>query len=92
VTPQEVVVPLTDNELRFLKPLLEQPGEVIDREVLSKALEQRLDIYAMRRMETMLSRLRSKVHRASPDEPLPIRARHGRGYAFLSEADTAGEP
>ncbi|WLT32566.1 response regulator transcription factor [Geothrix sp. PMB-07] len=87
VTPTGVAIPLTDNELRFLTPLLDQPGEVVDREVLSEALEQIHDIYAMRRMETMLSRLRTKVQKASPDEPLPVRARHGRGYAFLSEAE-----
>jgi len=39
----------------------------------------------MRRMETLLSRLRSKVQRMCPGEPLPVRARHGRGYAFLSD-------
>jgi len=87
ITPTRITIPLTDNELRFLAPLLSQPGEVIDRDVLSQALDQVPDSYAMRRMETMLSRLRTKVHKASPDEPLPVRARHGRGYAFLSGAE-----
>jgi DNA-binding response OmpR family regulator len=89
-TPGGVQVPLTDLELRFLVPLLERPGEVVDREVLFQALEQRSDIYAVRRMETMVSRLRTKVLRLSPEETLPVRARHGRGYAFLSEAETLG--
>ena len=87
VTPSGAEIALTDNELRFLIPLLEQPGVVVDRDVLSQALEQIPDIYAMRRMETMLSRLRTKVLKVSPEEPLPVRARHGRGYAFLSEAE-----
>jgi DNA-binding response OmpR family regulator len=87
VTPNGVEIALTDNELRFLTPLLDQPGTVIDRDRLSQALDQLPDIYAMRRMETMLSRLRTKVQKASPEEPLPVRARHGRGYAFLSEAE-----
>jgi DNA-binding response OmpR family regulator len=86
-TPSGIEIALTDNELRFLIPLFDQPGAVIDRDRLSQALDQVPDIYAMRRMETMLSRLRAKVQKASPDEPLPIRARHGRGYAFLSEAE-----
>ena len=86
LTPSGTVIELTDNELRFLSPLLERPGEVVDRETLLEALDQRLDVYAVRRMETMVSRLRAKVQRASPDEPLPVRARHGRGYAFLDEA------
>jgi DNA-binding response OmpR family regulator len=84
ITPAEIEVALTDNELRFLRPLLDQPGAVVDRDLLSRALDQVPDIYAMRRMETLLSRLRAKVLRASPEEPLPVRARHGRGYAFLS--------
>lgn len=87
MTPSKIVIQLTDNELRFLTPLLEQPGTVVDRDVLSLALEQIPDVYAMRRMETLLSRLRAKVRKASPGEPLPVRARHGRGYAFLSKAD-----
>jgi len=86
VTPAGTSVDLTDNELRFLVPLLERPGEVVDREDLLRALEQRPDVYAMKRLETMVSRLRTKVQRLCPGEPLPVRARHGRGYAFLCEA------
>jgi DNA-binding response OmpR family regulator len=87
MTPSKIAIHLTDNELRFLTPLLEQPGTVVDRDILSLALDQIPDVHAMRRMETMLSRLRTKVRNASPNEPLPVRARHGRGYAFLSKAD-----
>ena len=85
VTPGGVAIGLTDNELRFLTPLLRLPGEVIGRDDLAAALDQIPDVYAMRRMETLVSRLKGKVLRASPQEPLPVRARHGRGYAFLSE-------
>jgi DNA-binding response OmpR family regulator len=93
VTPSGIEIDLTFNELRFLKPLLDQPGAVVDRDLLSLALDQVPDIYAMRRMETMLSRLRTKVQKASPDEPLPVRARHGQGYSFLGEAEKpSGNP
>lgn len=85
-TPQGVPVDLTDLELRFLLPLLERPGEVVERDELCQSLDQRPDVYAMRRMETLVSRLRGKVLRLSPEEPLPVRARHGRGYAFLGGA------
>jgi DNA-binding response OmpR family regulator len=88
VTPGGISIDLTDNELRFLVPLLEKPGEVVEREELLRALDQRPDLYAMRRLETMVSRLRAKVQRSSSGEPLPVRARHGRGYAFLSEAES----
>ncbi len=87
VTPAGTSVDLTDNELRYLKPLLEHPGEVVDRDELVRALDQKPDFYAMRRMETMVSRLRTKVQKASPGEPLPLRARHGRGYVFLSAVE-----
>jgi len=93
ITPAGTEVPLTDNEHRFLAPLLAEPGTVVDRDALFQALEQIPDVYAVRRMETMLSRLRTKVLKASPEEPLPVRARHGRGYAFLSSAEEgAGQP
>ena len=93
LTPTGEEVALTDNELRFLVPLLEQPGAVVDREKLFQSLDQVPDIYAMRRMETLLSRLRTKVLTVSPTEPLPVRARHGRGYAFLCETkDQPREP
>jgi len=87
VTPSGIEIQLTDNELRFLSPLLAHPGEVLDREFLLKALGHHSDIYGMRRMETLLSRLRAKVHRHSSGEILPVRARHSRGYAFLSEGN-----
>jgi DNA-binding response OmpR family regulator len=82
-TPGGATVDLTDLELRFLSPLLERPGSVVDREDLCRALGYHPDLYAMRRMETLLSRLRSKVARSGGGEPLPVKARHGRGYAFL---------
>jgi len=77
LTPAGVAVALTDNELRFLTPLLASAGAVVPREALCLALEHRPDLYAMRRMETLLSRLRAKLRRTSPEEPLPVRARHG---------------
>jgi len=82
-TPAGAVVDLTDLELRFLTPLLDRPGKVVERDDLCLALEQRPDVYAMRRMETLVSRLRGKVLRQCPLEPLPVKARHGRGYVFL---------
>ncbi|BDU74220.1 response regulator transcription factor [Mesoterricola silvestris] len=82
-SPAGAAVDLTDLELRFLTPLLERPGEVVEREHLFLALDQHPDIYASRRMETMVSRLRSKVRRLCPGEQLPVKARNGRGYAFL---------
>jgi DNA-binding response OmpR family regulator len=82
-TPAGAAVDLTDLELRFLAPLLARPGEVVDREDLCRSLDQRPDLYAMRRMDTLVSRLRAKVLRLG-EATLPVKARHGRGYAFLA--------
>jgi len=85
-TPSGVEVPLTDGELRVMLPLVGRAGEVVSREDILESLGQLSDYYAMRRLETLMSRLRKKVLSASPDEPLPVRARHGNGYLFASEA------
>jgi len=84
-TPSGVSVSLTDNELRLLLPLLGNAGLVVPRETLLASLGQTEDYYAMRRLETMLSRLRKKILDASPEEPLPVRARHGSGYVFAAD-------
>jgi len=85
VTPRGRQIGLTDTELRFLDCLLARPGHVVDRDEILKTLDQPLDTYAVRRMETMLSRLRAKVARECPEEPLPVKARQNRGYIFLVE-------
>ena len=61
-----------------LGPLLERPGEVVDREELFQALEQRPDIYAVRRLETRVSRLRGKLN--DGDQPDAIETVRGVGY------------
>ena len=85
-TPSGVPISLTDSELRVLTPLLESAGLTVPREALLASLGQSNDYYAMRRLETMLSRLRKKILEASPEEPLPVRARHGNGYVFAADA------
>ena len=87
VAPSGAAIALTDTEWRFLAALLERPGQVVAREQILLALGQKSDVYAMRRLETMVSRLRGKVRQGSPDDSLPVRARHGQGYAFLGHLD-----
>jgi DNA-binding response OmpR family regulator len=43
------------------------------------------DEYGSKRVETLVSRLRSKAHHLDPETELPIRARHGMGYVFLAD-------
>ena len=76
-------VPLTAKELRILLTLAKAPGEVVERLDLLRSLQLPMDLPGMQRLETQISRLRSKVRKESGAQPLPLHARHGVGYAFL---------
>lgn len=84
-TPAGQAVSLTVNEITLLASLMAEPGATLDRQVLCGALEWFSDDKGDHRLETLISRLRKKVEAISPEDPLPIKARHGRGYAFLAE-------
>lgn len=83
-SPGGAEVPLTHNEHLFLTRLLQQHGEPVERDELMRALGYAPDPQGAHRLETLVSRLRHKVRAKAPEEALPIRARHGCGYAFLS--------
>jgi DNA-binding response OmpR family regulator len=87
-TPSGVEIPLTAQELSFLRKLIETPGENVLRQEIFAALGQPNDHYADRRLETMVSRLRSKVKAADAYHELPVHSRHNLGYAFLAEIDS----
>jgi len=82
--PSGEQVVLTATELRILQALALKPGEVVERVDLLKSLRLPMDLPGMQRLETQISRLRSKVRQLSGSEPLPLHARHGVGYAFLA--------
>ncbi|MEI7614474.1 MAG: response regulator transcription factor [Betaproteobacteria bacterium] len=81
-------VPLTATELRILQTLAKTPGEVVERVDLLRSLQLPMDLPGMQRLETQISRLRSKVRKESGAQPLPLHARHGVGYAFLGNLRT----
>ena len=82
--PSGEQVVLTATELRILQALALKPGEVVERIDLLKSLRLPMDLPGMQRLETQISRLRSKVRLKSTSDPLPLHARHGVGYAFLA--------
>jgi len=82
--PSGEQVPLTATELCILQALALKPGEVVDRVDLLRSLRLPMDLPGMQRLETQISRLRSKVRQKSGAQPLPLHARHGIGYAFLA--------
>lgn len=86
-SPGGVEIPLTHNEHLFLTRLLQQHGEVVDRDDLMRALGYAPDPHGAHRLEALVSRLRQKARVKTPQEALPIRARHGSGYAFLIEGN-----
>jgi DNA-binding response OmpR family regulator len=86
ITPGGVKIPLSAQEFIFINMLMAKPGENISRRIIFTALNQPDDLYADKRLETMISRLRSKVRSADPGAELPVRARHNLGYAFLAAA------
>jgi DNA-binding response OmpR family regulator len=86
-TPQGIRIHLTAQECTVMRLLVARSGETVSRSEIFSALGHYDDEYASKRLETLLSRLRSKVRMLDPEVELPIRARHGRGYAFLAAQD-----
>jgi DNA-binding response OmpR family regulator len=88
-TPDGLTVALTDPELQLLERLLATPGTTVERAELLLALGWAPDDKADHRLATVISRLRTKVASATPAFILPLRARHGTGYAFLVDEEPA---
>lgn len=84
-TPDGRVLELTTMESRLLDRLLARPGETVPRADLYELLGWPCDEKASHRLDTLISRLRSKAAQATRDHVLPLRARHGVGYAFLTD-------
>lgn len=84
-SPMGRMVALIHNEVVLLDQLMAKPGSTLERQALCGALGWPADDRSDHRLETLISRLRRKVAAASPEDPLPIKSRHGQGYAFLAE-------
>ena len=85
-TPGGAEVALTDLELQVPGPLLDRPGEGVDREELLLALEQRSRPL---RHAPAGDHAQPPAEQGAPAQPRRSpsgRARHGKGYAFLSDA------
>jgi len=79
----EEPLPLTQSEALLLRTLLERPGQLIDRQMLSRqALGKSLGPYD-RSLDMHLSNLRRKLG-AHPDGRPRIQVLRGRGYIYIS--------
>ncbi|MDD5297313.1 MAG: response regulator transcription factor [Rhodocyclaceae bacterium] len=83
-TPAGVAIPLTAHEYLFLAPLVRNLGENIARSILFQRLAYPDSRHGDLRLEALVSRLRAKVRRLAPLEPLPVQGRTNLGYAFLA--------
>lgn len=80
---------LTRNELTFMNCFVEKPGLAINRNEIIQALGEDPHGYDLRRLETLIRRLRLKVKAAGAEE-LPLVTVYSKGYAFngqLSRVD-----
>lgn len=85
--PSGTPIDLTENELRVLSLLMAEPGKIFERDALMQSLGWIPDTYGEHRLEALISRLRKKVKLNCPEEPLPLKARHGSGYVFLATSE-----
>lgn len=81
LSPEGAMVPLTGAEARLLTVLLSNPGEVIGREQLCHTLNPRSSLQETRNLDSLVSRLRSKVGQQA-GVSLPIQTFRNHGYCF----------
>jgi len=81
--PRGGVAKLTRIETDFLLQLAREPGASVARDQLIGSMGHNPDIYDTRRLDTFVSRLRSKVSNACANS-LPLRSVHAVGYAFAA--------
>lgn len=85
-SPNSICITLTAQECLLMRLMISNIGRNVTRTEIFQAIGQPPnDVYSNPRLEVLISRLRSKVHKADPAEPLPLRARHNIGYIFLLE-------
>jgi DNA-binding response OmpR family regulator len=84
-------VPLTGAEARLLALLFEARGEVLGREQFCQRLSHGKNLDDTRRLDSLISRLRSKVEQQS-GVALPLQTFRNLGYAFSGAGAGGGWP
>jgi DNA-binding response OmpR family regulator len=85
LTIEGATVPLTYHELELLRRFLEQPDHVIAYQYLCHALWGESSHAAVRHLNVLVHRLRTKLLRA---HPYAIETVRGRGYGLLKAHET----
>lgn len=74
-------ITLTRNEFALVNCFVERPGHAVYREEIIQALGEEVEGYDIRRLETLVRRLRLKI-KASGSQELPLTTVYGKGYVF----------
>jgi len=90
ISPEGVTIKLSNSELLFLNCFKDAVGEKISRNVLVTKLGFKPDAYDIRRLESMVSRLRNKIQNGGAAE-FPLVTVYGVGYAFNAQLISIGQ-
>ena len=81
VSPDELVIPLSNAEFRLLAVLVENPNRVLSRDfLLDEARGRNMDMFD-RSIDILISRVRQKLN-DDPRTPSLIKTVRGEGYIF----------
>jgi two-component system OmpR family response regulator len=81
VSPDELVIPLSNAEFRLLAVLVEHPNRVLSRDfLLDEARGRNMDMFD-RSIDILISRVRQKLN-DDPRTPSLIKTVRGEGYIF----------
>ena len=81
VSPQQIVIPLSNAEFRLLAVLVEHPNRVLTREfLLDEARGRGMELFD-RSIDILISRVRQKLN-DDPRTPTLIKTVRGEGYLF----------
>lgn len=81
VSPEELVIPLSNAEFRLLTVLVEHPNRVLSRDfLLDEARGRNMDMFD-RSIDILISRVRQKLN-DDPRTPAIIKTVRGEGYLF----------
>lgn len=81
VSPEELVIPLSNAEFRLLTVLIENPNRVLSRDfLLDEARGRNMDMFD-RSIDILISRVRQKLN-DDPRTPSLIKTVRGEGYIF----------
>ena len=81
MSPQQMVVPLSNAEFRLLWAFLESPRKVLSRDQLMDAARGRFACAFDRSIDLLVSRLRQKI-KDNPKNPRLLKTVRGEGYLF----------